>query len=55
MAKIVMCKKCKKTFEKVEATYTEGGTTYKAYACPHCGDVVSTNVSHIHYGNDGLG
>lgn len=54
MAKYVLCKKCKRSIEKVDTSYTEGGTTYSAYICPHCGHLESTTISHIHYGNDGL-
>lgn len=53
MAKFIVCKHCKKLYEYKPETKTEGYTTYITYKCSYCGYTVTTNESHIHYGNDG--
>lgn len=54
MARYKICKNCGNSFKLEETVKTEGGTTYREYSCPYCGTVVSSNISHIHYGNDGI-
>lgn len=53
MAKIAICKECHRAYEYLPTTETTGGITYVSVVCPHCGNVKSSSINHIHYGNDG--
>lgn len=53
MAEYIICEGCKRLIEYKPETRYEGGTSYTTIVCPECGHVKQTNVSHVHYGNDG--
>lgn len=52
MATYKLCKKCKKVSETKKVIRHEGGTEYIDFVCSECGHVESTNINHVHYGND---
>lgn len=52
MAKFAICDKCKKLYEYLPETKFEGGTSYTIVKCSKCGHIKTTNLSHVHYGDD---
>lgn len=53
MARYVICEECKKLVEYRPEIKFEGGISYTTFKCSECGHVKTTNINHIHYGQDG--
>lgn len=53
MAKYIVCENCKELIEYKPETRYEGDTSYTTLTCPLCGHKKETNMSHVHYGQDG--
>lgn len=53
MARYKVCENCKKLVEYNPTTNYEGGMSYTTFSCPECGFTKTTNINHIHYGEDG--